>query len=114
MENYNFKLTEKKWQEYWDNNNSFYFNKDNKTKKPYYVLQMFPYPSGELHMGHLRNFAIGDIIARFKRMQGYNVLHPMGADAFGLPAENAAIKRKINPEEWTKKNVEIFKELCYN
>lgn len=110
MENYNFKLTEKKWQEYWSNNNSFYFNKDDKTKKPYYVLQMFPYPSGELHMGHLRNFAIGDIIARFKRMQGYNVLHPMGADAFGLPAENAAIKRKINPEEWTKQNVEIFKD----
>lgn len=110
MINYNFKLVEKKWQEYWEKNNSFYFDKDDSTKKSYYVLQMFPYPSGQLHMGHLRNFAIGDIIARFKRMQGYNVLHPMGADAFGLPAENAAIKRKINPEEWTKNNVEIFKD----
>ena len=108
MENYNFKLAEKKWQKYWDENNSFYFDK-NSNKKPYYVLQMFPYPSGELHVGHLRNFVIGDIIARFKRMEGYNVLHPMGADAFGLPAENAAIKKGINPEEWTLKNIDNFK-----
>lgn len=109
MENYNFKLTEQKWQEYWSKNNSFYFDKNDKREK-FYVLQMFPYPSGELHIGHLRNFVIGDIISRFKRMQGFNVLHPMGADAFGLPAENAAIKRKINPEEWTKNNIEIFKQ----
>ena len=108
MENYNFKLTEKKWQDYWKKNNSFYFDKDDKKPK-FYMLAMFPYPSGELHVGHLRNFVINDIIARFKRMQGYNVLHPMGADAFGLPAENAAIKRKISPEEWTKKNIETFK-----
>ena len=107
MERYNFKQTEKKWQKYWDENNSFKFT-DNDNKQKYYVLSMFPYPSGELHVGHLRNFVIGDITARFKRMQGFNVLHPMGADAFGLPAENAAINKKINPEEWTKNNIEKF------
>ena len=109
MENYNFKLIEKKWQKYWEKNNSFYFDKDSE-KPPFYMLAMFPYPSGQLHVGHLRNFVINDIIARCKRMQGYNVLHPMGADAFGLPAENAAIKRNINPEEWTKNNIEVFKD----
>lgn len=108
MERYNFKKTEKKWQKYWEDNNSFKFDKNDNRQK-YYVLSMFPYPSGELHVGHLRNFTIGDIIARFKRMQGYNVLHPMGADAFGLPAENAAIKKNINPEEWTINNIEKFK-----
>ena len=107
MERYNFKQTEKKWQKYWDENNSFKFTDNDNTQK-YYVLSMFPYPSGELHVGHLRNFVIGDITARFKRMQGFNVLHPMGADAFGLPAENAAINKKINPEEWTKNNIEKF------
>lgn len=107
MENYNFKTTEKKWQKYWEDNNNFYFDK-NKDGKKYYVLSMLPYPSGELHVGHLSNYMIGDITARFKRMQGYNVLHPMGADAFGLPAENAAIKRKIHPEDWTKQNIEKF------
>ncbi len=106
-ENYNFKLTEKKWQKYWEDNKSFYFKKSS-DKKNYYVSSMIPYPSGELHVGHLRNYMIGDIIARFRRMQGYNVLHPMGADAFGLPAENAAIKRKIHPEDWTKQNIEKF------
>ena len=109
MENYNFKLIEKKWQKHWEKNNSFYFDKDSE-KPPFYMLAMFPYPSGQLHVGHLRNFVINDIIARCKRMQGYNVLHPMGADAFGLPAENAAIKRNINPEEWTKNNIEVFKD----
>ena len=109
MENYNFKLIEKKWQKYWEKNNFFYFDKDSE-KPPFYMLAMFPYPSGQLHVGHLRNFVINDIIARCKRMQGYNVLHPMGADAFGLPAENAAIKRNINPEEWTKNNIEVFKD----
>ena len=109
MENYNFKLIEKKWQKHWEKNNSFYFDKDSK-KPPFYMLAMFPYPSGQLHVGHLRNFVINDIIARCKRIQGYNVLHPMGADAFGLPAENAAIKRNINPEEWTKNNIEVFKD----
>jgi leucyl-tRNA synthetase len=106
-ENYNFKLTEQKWQKIWHDDKVFEFKDDDKRKK-FYVLEMFPYPSGELHVGHLLNFTIGDVIARFRRMQGYNVLHPMGADAFGLPAENAAIKRKINPSEWTKDNVEHF------
>lgn len=107
MERYNFKLVEKKWQKYWQDSNSFTFDKNSKKKK-FYALSMFPYPSGELHAGHLRNFAIGDIIARFKRMQGFEVLQPMGADAFGLPAENAAIKRHLYPEDWTKNNIEKF------
>lgn len=107
MEHYNFKSIEKKWQEYWEKNKSFYFNPDDKRQK-FYMLEMFPYPSGQLHTGHLRNFVIGDVIARFKRMQGYNVLHPMGADAFGLPAENAAIKRGIKPQDWTKQNIKTF------
>ena len=76
------------------------------TKESYYVLEMFPYPSGNLHMGHVRNYVIGDTLARFKRMQGFNVLYPMGFDSFGLPAENAAIKHKINPKSWTAQNVE--------
>ena len=107
MEHYNFKTIEKKWQKYWEKNESFRFNPNDKRKK-FYMLEMFPYPSGELHTGHLRNFTIGDVIARFKRMQGYNVLHPMGADSFGLPAENAAIKRGIKPQDWTKQNINTF------
>ena len=107
MERYNFRQIEQKWQKYWENNNSFKFN-NNDNKQKYYVLSMFPYPSGELHVGHLRNFVIGDIIARFKRMQGFDVLHPMGADAFGLPAENAAIKKNISPEKWTINNINKF------
>jgi leucyl-tRNA synthetase len=107
MENYNFKLIEGKWQKYWKDNNSFYFDPKDKRKK-YYCIPMFPYPSGELHLGHLRNYVLDDVVARYKRMQGFNVLHAMGADGFGLPAENAAIKRKIHPEDWTKKNIENF------
>ncbi|MDR2077481.1 MAG: leucine--tRNA ligase [Rickettsiales bacterium] len=107
MTHYDFKSVEAKWQAFWEENKNFYFASDSKRPK-FYVLSMFPYPSGELHVGHLRQFVIGDVFARFKRMQGYNVLHPMGADAFGLPAENAAIKKQVHPEDWTRKNIETF------
>ena len=111
VENYNHKLTEKKWQKFWADNNTFHFDPNNKREK-FYMLPMFLYPSGEMHVGHLRNFSISDVIARFKRLQGYNVLHPTGADAFGLPAENAAIKRGIHPSEWTYKNLDkIMKSM---
>lgn len=98
-----------KWQKYWDNGDFFKTELDS-TRKKFYCLEMFPYPSGEIHMGHVRNYAIGDVIARYKRMRGYNVLHPMGWDAFGMPAENAAIKHRIHPSEWTNKNIEHMKK----
>ena len=107
--NYNHRNSEKKWQNIWEEKQIFKFDNDSKKEK-YYVLEMFPYPSGRIHMGHLRNYAIGDVIARFRRMQGFNVLHPMGFDSFGLPAENAALEHKIHPEEWTLKNVEQMRQ----
>ncbi len=103
-ERYDFKTIEKKWQNYWKENQCFKTTED-KTKEKYYVLEMFPYPSGKLHMGHVRNYSIGDVVARCKKMQGFNVLHPMGFDSFGLPAENAAIKHGIEPSKWTWDNI---------
>ncbi len=108
-ERYNFREIEKKWQKYWNDNNTFKMEEKPDMEK-YYVLEMFPYPSGKLHMGHVRNYSIGDVVARFKNMQGYNVLHPMGFDSFGLPAENAAIKHGVAPDVWTWDNIHEMEE----
>lgn len=106
---YDHREIETKWQKKWEEDKIFQV-KMNPEKPKYYVLEMYPYPSGSLHMGHLRNYSIGDSFARFKRMQGYNVLYPMGYDSFGLPAENAAIDHGVNPDEWTDNNIEAIKE----
>jgi len=106
---YNFRATEAKWQKHWADGNLF-ATQTNSSKPKYYVLEMFPYPSGNIHMGHVRNYTLGDVVARSKRAQGYNVLHPMGWDAFGLPAENAAIQNNSHPETWTLANIATMRE----
>ena len=107
-ERYNVRESERKWQKIWSDEEVF-ATRSVDSRPKYYVLEMFPYPSGRIHMGHVRNYAMGDVVARFRRARGFNVLHPMGWDAFGMPAENAAMQNKTHPAKWTYANIDTMR-----